>query len=253
MNILYNLIAFLFGLAVGSFLNVLIYRLPRGISIINPGSFCPKCKTPIRWYENIPLFSFLFLGGRCSNCKGVISFQYPLVEFLSGLLFLWSFTKYHISLNLFFILLFFIFLIIVSGIDFTHQIIPDIFTLPGIFLGLAFQLINNNFLSGLIGMLFGSGLIFLLRFFGFWVYKKEVMGMGDVLLVAVIGAYVGFPLIIPAIFIAALVGSICGIIYLLVTHQGRDKSIPFGPFLSFGGVVVVLFQGPIMKIITSNW
>ncbi len=247
LKIFYSIVVFVFGAAIGSFLNVLIYRIPRNLSIVIPGSFCPHCKKPIKWYENIPVISFVFLKGRCSKCGALISFQYPLVELLTALLLLWSFNKYSLKIDFFFLSLFFIMLIIISGIDFTHQLIPDIISIPGIFLGMLYQFLNHHFIFGLVGALFGGGLIFLIRVFGGWVYKKEVMGMGDVYLVALIGAFVGFPLIIPAIFIAALIGSIAGIIYLSITRKGKDNPIPFGPFLSVAGVIVVVFQRQILE------
>ncbi|MEO0122464.1 MAG: prepilin peptidase [candidate division WOR-3 bacterium] len=251
MKIFYSIVIFIFGSALGSFLNVLIYRMPRGLSIVNPGSFCPHCKKPIKWYENIPILSFIFLGGKCNKCKNSISIQYPIVELLTALLLLWSFTKFSFRIEFFFIAIFFIILIVISGIDFKHQVIPDIFSIPGIFVGLVYQFINHNFLPGLVGAFFGGGIIFLIRVLGGWAYKKEVMGMGDVYLVALIGAFVGFPMIIPAIFIAALVGTIFGIIYLAVTHQSKDNPIPFGPFLSAGGAIVVIFHHQIIHFLRS--
>lgn len=247
MKFFYPIIIFILGSIIGSFLNVIICRMPLGLSIISPGSFCPHCKKSINWYENIPIISFLFLGGRCSGCKNPISLQYPLVELLSALLLLWSYTKFNFRLDFFFNAIFFIVLIVISGIDFKHKVIPDILSIPGIFVGLIYQFFNHNFLPGLIGALFGAGLIFLIRVLGGWVYKKEVMGMGDVYLVGLIGAFVGFPMIIPAIFIAALLGSVFGIIYLGITRQSRDSPIPFGPFLSAGGVIGVMLQNQIIQ------
>lgn len=251
MKVFYSIVIFIFGSALGSFLNVLIYRMPRGFSIVKPGSFCPHCKKPIKWYENIPILSFIFLGGKCSKCKNPISIQYPIIELLTALLLLWSFTKFSFRIEFFFIAIFFIILIVISGIDFTHQVIPDIFSIPGIFVGLVYQFINHNFLSGLVGAFFGGGIIFLIRVLGGWAYKKEVMGMGDVYLVALIGAFVGFPMIIPAIFIAALIGTIFGIMYLAITHQSKDNPIPFGPFLSAGGAIVIIFHHQIIHFLRS--
>lgn len=249
MRILYPIVIFIFGSTIGSFLNVVIYRLPRGLSIVTPRSFCPYCKKSIRWYENIPILSFIFLGGKCNHCRKVISLQYPVVELLTAMLLLWSFFRFSFSLNFFFIALFFILLIAISGIDFTHQLIPDIFSIPGILIGLIYQFLNHNFIPGLIGALFGGGLIFLIRVLGGWAYKKEVMGMGDVYLVSLIGAFTGFPLIIPAIFIAALVGTIFGIVYLSITHQSKDNPIPFGPFLSAGGGIVIILHNQIIQFL----
>lgn len=241
VTILYTVFSFIFGLVFGSFLNVLIYRLPRSVSIIRPNSFCPHCRKPIRWYENIPLLSYVFLGGKCAHCRKPISWQYPLVELLTGLAFLFLYHQYGFSLALIFYLVFICSLIVISGIDFTHQIIPSIISLPGILLGLVFQILYGNFWLGLIGAFFGGGLILLIRVLGGWAYKKEVMGMGDVFLTAMIGAFIAFPRIIIAVFIGAIAGSLFGIVYLLVTKKHRESPIPFGPFLSLGGLVMALF------------
>ncbi|MGB3340124.1 MAG: prepilin peptidase [bacterium] len=240
--------SFLFGTAIGSFLNVLIYRLPIAKSIVRPGSFCPNCKKPIRWFENIPMVSFLFLGGRCSGCRKPISLKYPLVELFTGLIFLYLYIVFDISVEFFFYLYFFCSLIVISGIDFSHQIIPDIISMPGIVIGIVFQLLKGDIKLGLIGLFFGGGLILLIRVIGQRVYKKEVMGLGDVYLTAMIGSFVGFPFILVAIFFAALTGSIMGIFYIVSTKQTRESPIPFGPFLSIGGAVVILFHKQIIGL-----
>jgi leader peptidase (prepilin peptidase)/N-methyltransferase len=248
MMIIYDIFAFFFGAAIGSFLNVVIYRMPGGISLIKPNSFCPKCKKPIKWFENIPVISYIFLGGKCSGCHSRISLRYPLIEIITGCLFLYSFIHFGLSIEFFFYVFFFCSLLIISGIDFSHQIIPDIISMPGIFIGLIFQIVKGNFIPGLIGMLFGGGLILLIRIIGGKVYKKEVMGMGDVYLTAMIGAFVGFPFILAAIFIAALVGSILGIIFIISTKQSRESPIPFGPFLSIGGILAIALQQKIVQV-----
>ena len=248
MQIIPHVFAFVFGTAIGSFLNVLIYRLPRRISIVAPHSFCPNCRKPIRWYENIPIISYAVLRGRCANCKKPISLRYPIVETLTGLLFIYTLSHYHLSFDFFFITFFFCAMIVVAFIDFSFQVIPDIISMPGIVLGIIYQIIGGEFLVGLVGMLFGGGLILLIRVVGGKVYKKEVMGMGDVYLTAMIGAFVGFPVIIPAIFIAALVGAVLGILFIVSTHQGRESPIPFGPFLAIGGTAVVVFQSQITAL-----
>ena len=142
-------------------------------------------------------------------------------------------------------------LIIISGIDFSHQVIPDIISIPGILFGVIFQAINGNLLISIIGLVFGGGLIFLIRVLGGKVYKKEVMGMGDVFLTAMIGAFVGFPAVIIVIFIAALTGAVFGLSYLVSTRQNRESPIPFGPFLSLGGMVIILFQKFISSILSA--
>ena len=231
-------------------MNVLIYRLPRSLSIVKPRSFCPKCKKPIPGYENIPIVSFLLLRGRCARCRTPISWQYPAVEALAGIVFLFLFLRYGPSFDLLFFLFFFYGLIVISGIDLTHQLIPDVISMPGIVLGIAYQAINHNLLYGIIGAAFGGVLILLIRVLGGWAYKKEVMGMGDVYLTAMIGAFVGFPNVILAIFIAAVFGAVTGIIYLSVTRKQRETPIPFGPFLSLGGATIIVTRIELLNIIT---
>ena len=248
LTTVYYIFSFLFGAAIGSFLNVLIYRLPENFSIIKPGSFCPHCKKHIKWYENIPIISFIMLKGKCSQCTQPISIHYPVVEALTGFLFFYLFMTFGLNLNFFFYIFFFCALIVISGVDFSDQTIPDIISMPGIVIGLIFQIINGNFLIGLIGMIFGGGLILLIRVVGGWAYRKEVMGLGDVYLTAMIGAFVGFPLIIPAIFIAALIGAIFGIIYIAYTQQNRESPIPFGPFLSIGGILSIIFRTQVIEL-----
>jgi leader peptidase (prepilin peptidase)/N-methyltransferase len=242
VSVIFYIFAFIFGAVVGSFLNVLIYRLPRRISIVAPHSFCPNCKQPIRWYQNIPIISYIVLKGRCANCRKSISLRYPIVEALTGLLFVYTFSRHVLSHEFFFIIFFFCAMIVVAFVDFSFQVIPDIISIPGIFLGMVYQVTKGDFLIGLAGLIFGGGLILLIRVVGGKVYKKEVMGLGDVYLTAMIGAFVGFPYILPAIFVAALIGAILGIIFITSTHQNRESPIPFGPFLGLGGIAVIIFQ-----------
>jgi leader peptidase (prepilin peptidase)/N-methyltransferase len=248
LKIIFSIFAFLFGAAIGSFLNVLIYRLPLGKSIVQPGSSCPNCNKPIRWFENIPIISYLLLGGKCSGCGKTISIHYPFVELITGIIFLYLFISFDLSAEFLFYIFFFSALIVVSGIDLTHQLIPDIITIPGIFLGLIFQLISGDIKLGLVGLIFGGGLILMIRVIGKLVYKKEVMGLGDVYLTAMIGSFVDFPFIIVAIFFGALAGSIMGIIYISSTKQNRESPIPFGPFLSIGGAIVIIFHQQVIDL-----
>jgi len=248
VQIIYYIFVFVFGTVIGSFLNVLIFRLPRRISIIAPQSFCPGCKKGIKWYENIPIISYIVLGGRCSNCRQTISLRYPIVETLTGLLFVYAFSRFHFGYAFFFIAFFFSALIVITFVDFSFQVIPDVISIPGIFLGILFQVIKGDFLVGMIGMVFGGGMILLIRIIGGKVYKKEVMGLGDVFLTAMIGAFVGFPFILPAIFIGALVGAALGVVYIISTRQDRESPIPFGPFLSLGGITVIIFEPQIYQL-----
>ena len=251
MNFVLHTFAFLFGAAIGSFLNVVMYRLPKGISIIKPNSFCPECTKPIVWYENIPLVSYILLQGKCSNCKKPISIRYFVVELITALVFLYLFAQFGLSLSFLSYAYFFSVLIAISGIDFAYQLIPDVLSMPGIIIGLIFHLIQGSFLPSLIGAAFGGGLILLIRTLGGWVYRKEVMGLGDVYLTAMIGAFVGFPFIIPAIFIGALAGAVLGIAFVISTRQSRESPIPFGPFLSLGGMLVIIFEPQVIELFAA--
>jgi len=248
VRIIFCFFAFLFGLVIGSFMNVLMYRIPNNISIIKPNSFCPKCKKPIRWYENIPLVSYITLGGKCSKCQAAISIRYPIVELITGIVFLYFSIVHGLNLMFLFNVVFFCILIVISGIDLWHQDIYDVFPFSGIVLGLLYHLLYGSILVSIAGGLFGGGFILLIRVIGGKVYKKEVMGMGDVFLTAMIGAFVGFPFIIAAIFFASLVGAILGILYVISTQQSSKSPIPFGPFLSIGGMIVIIFKPEISQL-----
>jgi leader peptidase (prepilin peptidase)/N-methyltransferase len=251
LNIALPIFAFLFGASIGSFLNVVIFRMPQGISIIKPNSFCPRCKKPIPWFENIPILSYIILRGRCSRCRKRISIQYPLVEAFTAACFLWLYLRFQISWEFLFYLLMFTSLIIISGIDLSHQVIPDIISIPGMLLGVVFNAITGDLKASIIGLIFGGGLILLIRVLGGKAYKKEVMGMGDVFLTAMIGAFVGFPAIIIAIFIAALTGAIFGLAFLVSTRRNRESPIPFGPFLSIGGMAIILLHELISSLLNK--
>jgi leader peptidase (prepilin peptidase)/N-methyltransferase len=182
------------------------------------------------------------LRGHCANCGQAISVRYPIVEALTGLLFIYALSRYGFGYEFWFMAFFFCALTTVAFIDFSFQVIPDSISIPGIIIGIIFNIIKGDFPIGLIGAIFGGGLILLIRVIGGRLYKKEVMGLGDVYLTAMIGAFVGFPFIIPAIFIAALVGAVMGLLYIAATHQDRESPIPFGPFLAIGGAAVIIFQ-----------
>jgi len=234
---------------VGSFLNVCICRLPRGESIITPGSHCPHCQTPIRFYDNIPLVSYLFLGGKCRYCKGNISFQYPLVEGITALSSFLLFVRFGLSWSYLFYFIFVAGLIVITGIDLFHQIIPDVISLPGIGLGLLASLIipHLTFLNSLMGILLGGGSLFLVATLYQWLFKREGMGGGDVKLLAMIGAFLGWKAVILTILLSSLIGSISGVIIMVLKGKDFKYAIPFGPFLSLGAAIS-LFYGE--RIIT---
>jgi len=241
---MWHIVSILFGLMIGSFLNVCIHRLPKEESIARPGSHCPKCKTPIRFYDNIPLLSYLLLGGKCRHCKAPISIQYPIVEAITSLSSFFLFITFGVSLSFFYYFSFVAALIAITVIDLYHQIIPDVISLPGIVIGLLGSLVipQITFWSSLIGVLSGGGSLFLVATVYQWLFKREGMGGGDVKLLAMIGAFLGWKAVILNIFLSSFIGSIIGITVMLIKGKDFKYAIPFGPFLALGAVIS-LFWG----------
>lgn len=240
---------FLLGLAVGSFLNVCIHRIPKRESIIFPGSRCPYCRKPIKFYDNIPVLSYLILKGRCRYCHKPISPRYLIVELLTGILFVLIAFFFGINLKGVIFVIFISLLIIAAFIDVEHFIIPDAITLPGIVIGiLGNYFISNNFLLGIKGALVGGVVIFTFRVFGFSLRKREMMGLGDVKFATMIGAFLGWKSVLLVIFFSAIIGAI--IWYFLIIFQRRTSKdqIPFGFFLTAGSLLV-LFIGEMIL----NW
>jgi len=241
---MWQVVSIIFGAMVGSFLNVCIHRLPKEESIVRPGSHCPKCKTPIRFYDNIPLLSYLLLGGKCRHCKAPISIQYPIVEAITALSSFFLFITFGVSLSFFYYFSFVAALIAITVIDLYHQIIPDVISLPGIVIGLLGSLVISQitFWSSLIGVISGGGSLFLVATVYQWLFKREGMGGGDVKLLAMIGAFLGWKAVILTIFLSSFIGSIIGITVMLIKGKDFKYAIPFGPFLALGAVIS-LFWG----------
>lgn len=239
-----ELFFFIVGTFFGSFANVVIRRLPYGKSIVKPASHCPKCLNPIKWKDNLPIISFLILGGRCRNCKTKISFEYPVVELLTGLLFLFGYLNFDISLNLLIFLILSIFLIIISFIDLHLRIIPDILAISLLIFGLLSSFVNPivafNFFNSLKGTLFGGIFLYLVSYAGAKIYKKEVMGGGDVKLLAAGGSFLGLQNIFLALLIACFIGGVTGLFLILIKKKKRTDFIPFGPFIAIG-ILTVFF------------
>ncbi|MFZ0241769.1 MAG: A24 family peptidase [Desulfobacterales bacterium] len=240
-----GLIVVVFGLCVGSFLNVCIYRIPAAKSIVFPGSMCPSCQTPIRIYDNIPLLGFLSLGGKCRHCRAPISIRYPLIELLTGTLALGLFLTYGASIEA---LIYFAFagvLIVITFIDIDHRIIPDRLSLPGIlvFFMAALALPSMNWLEALLGIVIGGGSLFLVALVYHLLTRQEGMGGGDIKLLAMIGALIGWKGVLFTIFVSSAVGTVTGLAIMAATRQNMKLAVPFGPFLSIGALVYV-FAGP---------
>jgi len=246
---MWYIVSIIFGAMVGSFLNVCIFRLPKEESIIWPGSHCPCCNKPIKFYDNIPLVSYILLRGKCRHCKKPISFQYPLIEGITALSSLFLFMKFGPSLSYIIYFALVAALIVITVIDLYHQIIPDVISLPGIGLGLVSSLIipQITFLNSLIGILLGGGSLFLVATFYQWLFKKEGMGGGDVKLLAMIGAFLGWKAVFLTIFLSSLIGSIAGMMIMILKGKDFKYAIPFGPFLSLGAVIALFYQNEIIS------
>jgi leader peptidase (prepilin peptidase)/N-methyltransferase len=231
------LVAFILGLITGSFCNVVIYRIPDGKSIVAPGSHCRSCGHSIRACDNIPLLSYLLLNGRCRFCKEHISFRYPAVELIAGVIFglLWSKFGFSIPFGIYAVLT--STLLVIALIDYDHKIIPNIITLPGMVIGLGLSMwaLPITPMASLSGLLLGGGLFYLIAFL-----TKGGMGGGDIKLIAMIGSFLGWPGALFTIFSGALLGSLVGIALMLLGRKGRKDKVPFGPFLSCGAILFIL-------------
>lgn len=233
--------AFLFffvGLFFGSFFNVVIYRVPRDLSIVRPGSRCPACSTPIAWYGNIPLLSYLFLRGRCEACKAPIALRYPLVELSGGLIFLAGYLYGGLTLSAVDLILLLSTLFIVTWIDFTHMIIPWEVLVPA-FLWRVFYNIRQGIIGErILSFLLFFALIWLIAFLGKAFYKKEAMGGGDIYYTAFLAFFIGWKNGIILLLTAALSAALIGYLYAFITRKNvRETMLPFGPFLSLGALI----------------
>lgn len=237
------LVVFAFGAVIGSFLNVCIYRIPAGQSVVRPRSCCPLCGTAIRWYHNLPILSWLLLQGKCAYCGASFSIRYPLVEALNGLLFVIFFYRFAFHPVTPVIWLLSATLVVISFIDLDHQIIPDVISLPGIVVGFACSFLVPwvTWQESLAGILLGGGSLMLIALGYECVTKKEGMGFGDVKLLAMLGAFLGWPAIFPIIFIGSVLGTCVGIPLMLLKQADSRLALPFGPFLAVGALCHVFF------------
>lgn len=241
---LYTLFSFLFGLVLGSFLNVCIYRIPLGKSIVYPPSSCPRCETRIRFYDNIPIVSYFLLLGKCRSCRAEISLRYPVVELTSGLLSTALFIRYGLSIQYFMLFAFCASLLIIAFIDIDHKIIPDLLSIPGIVVGLGYSLLPRSPISvfeSVLGILIGGGVLYVIGELFRLIRHKEGMGGGDVKLLAMIGAWMGWKFLPMVILLSSLAGTLIGGGCLLLGGRKLSEKIPFGPFLVLGSLLCLFF------------
>jgi leader peptidase (prepilin peptidase)/N-methyltransferase len=226
------------GLFIGSFLNVVIARLPEGRSVIRPRSACPRCGAPIAWYDNVPVISFALLGARCRSCRAPIAWRYPLVELATGALFLLAYLRRGLALDLVPTLVLLGALVAITVIDLDRQIIPDAISVPGIALGFAASLLPGGvgWRSSFVGIVVGGGI-----FFAIIVLSRGGMGGGDMKLGAMLGAFLGWQLVLVGIMVAVLAGGLVALALLALGRKGRKDPVPFGPFLALGGTVALLW------------
>jgi leader peptidase (prepilin peptidase)/N-methyltransferase len=227
----------LFGLAVGSFLNVCIHRLPREQSLVWPSSHCPGCQAPLGWYDNIPLVSYILLRGRCRRCGMRISPMYPAVELATALLFAGAFVTFG-SVLLISRLVFGCAMLVLLVIDLQHRILPNVITLPGIVAGFAFSLVSPpGWVSSLAGIVAGGGVLLLLSEAYYRVRGEEGLGMGDVKMLAMIGAFLGWQLMLVTLVLSSCLGSVVGLSLIALKKGDMKYALPFGSFLAIGAAV----------------
>lgn len=251
---------FLFGSIIGSFLNVCIVRLPHEKSVVFPASHCVHCKKPIAWYDNIPLISYLILAGCCRQCKAKISFRYFFVELVTGISFVLFYKYFGLQAVLIPYLVMMCGFIVATFVDFEHRIIPDEVSIGGMIAGVIFSIFIpqlhgqdafwNGALWSIIGLLAGGGSIYLMGLLGDVIFKKESMGGGDVKLMAMVGAFMGWKYALLTFFLAPFFGAIYGIIEKLRT---KDSTIAYGPFLVLGALLSLFKGDVILRWILNNY
>ncbi len=240
---IFYILLFVAGLVVGSFLNVCILRIPRGESVIQPGSRCPKCKRSLRWFENVPLLSFCWLRARCRWCGGGISWRYPLVECLNGAGYLGVVSTFGWTRSALVYALFVSLLVVVMMIDVDHLVIPDVISLPGMAIGFVASawMLPLGWAGSLLGMALGGGILWMIAAVSPYLFGKEGLGGGDIKLLAMIGAFLGWRHVCMTLFLASCAGALVGIGLMVFRDMERGQYLPFGPFLALGAVASLLW------------
>lgn len=233
---------FILGACFGSFLGVVIYRLPRKLPTGLSRSMCPQCGQRIRWFDNIPILSYILLGGRCRFCRARISVRYPLIELITASLFLFTYYQFGIGARTLSLLVFFSILIAVSFIDLDTQKIPDVLTLPGMGMGLILSFWTISIVRSGIGIAVGVGILYIVAIIGRFLLKQDAMGGGDIKLLGMVGSFLGPISVLLTLFFGALVG-------LIVSVPMGKRRVPFGPFLSAGAFITAIWGERIINLI----
>src|SRR5215467_11441641 len=262
--------ALVFGLVIGSFLNVVILRLPRGVSVSIPRSHCPQCNQLIAWYDNIPVLSYVILGGRCRKCKRKISARYPFIEAITGVTSVLLCLKFGLTIEWAIFLAFSSALIVLAFIDLDHRILPDVITLNGIWIGILISVyladqspvvtrlfraagleIETPHLAALVasitGAIVGGGLLWAVAEAYLRLRGIEGMGFGDVKMMAMVGAFLGAPLALLTIMLGSLIGSVIGLLFIRFAGKTREYELPFGTFLAAGAIITVLYGQDVIR------
>ncbi|RUM88206.1 MAG: prepilin peptidase [Thermovibrio sp.] len=239
----YCLLSFIFGLLVGSFLNVCIHRIPKGESVVWPPSRCPKCGERIKPYDNIPILSYIILRGRCRNCGEKISLKYPIVELITGILTLGVFCKFGLSFDSIYYTLLVYYLIVVSFIDLETMEVPVRLSYFALLSGILLSPFSSTqtFKEAVFGASFGAGIILFIIETYYVFTGKEGMGYGDANITAVVGAFLGWKMVLVTLFLASFVGALVGIALISLRKKSKELPIPFGPFLSVGALISLFF------------
>lgn len=244
----------LVGALIGSFLNVCIYRVPIGRSVVWPASACESCKRELSWYENLPIVSWLVLGAKCRTCRTPLSIRHPLIEALTALMFGAAAWYYGPSALLLSRLVFGCILIVLFAIDFDHQLLPNVITLPGILVGFLFSLVTPEpgWQASLLGILFGGGSLWLIAEGYYRIRHEEGLGMGDVKMLAMIGAFIGWQLTIVTLMMASFAGAFIGV-GLIASGKGMKYAIPFGTFLALGAAAAATVGPGVLHWYLGFW
>lgn len=235
------------GAVIGSFLNVCIYRVPLRKSIVFPASACESCRRELSWYENIPIVSWSVLGAKCRTCKAPLSIQHPIVEAVTAVMFGLAAWQYGLSWQLAAQLVFGCALIVLFAIDLEHHLLPNVITLPGIVVGFLFSLVTGpGWLDSLIGIVLGGGSLWLIAELYYRVRHEEGLGMGDVKMLAMIGAFVGWKLTLVTLMMASVAGSVVGLLLVAARKGDMKYALPFGTFLAMGAALAATVGGSLL-------